>query len=86
MSLFIELRRVSRVAKRGTSRALKGSQPTMMMAMTGRQGGLGVRRISTTTHSNNRHVRPPTYHFKRLLMEACPNHAYPSGISSKTVA
>jgi hypothetical protein len=22
-------------------------------------------------------VRPPTYHFKRLFEEACPNHAYP---------
>jgi hypothetical protein len=49
-------------------------------------GGSGVRHILTTVHSDKRQGRPPTYHFKRLLMEACPNHAYPSGISSKTAA
>jgi hypothetical protein len=37
----------------------------------------GVRCISTTVHSDKRQVRLPTYHFKRLLEEACPNHAYP---------
>jgi hypothetical protein len=35
-----------------------------------------VRRISTTADSDKRQTRPPIYHFKRLLKEACPNHAY----------
>jgi hypothetical protein len=33
--------------------------------------------MSTAVHSNKRQVRPPTYHFKTLIKEACPNHAYP---------
>jgi hypothetical protein len=37
----------------------------------------GVRRSSITTRSDKRRARPPTDHFKRLLEEACPNHAYP---------
>jgi hypothetical protein len=40
-------------------------------------GGFGVRCISTVARSDERSVRPPTDHFKRLLKEACPNHAYP---------
>jgi hypothetical protein len=40
-------------------------------------GNSGVRRTSAATHSNKRPVRPPTYHFKMLLEEACPNHTYP---------
>jgi hypothetical protein len=40
-------------------------------------GSSGVRCISITAHSNMRLARPPIDHFKRLLEEACPNHAYP---------
>jgi hypothetical protein len=40
-------------------------------------GGFDVRCISTTTHNDKRSVRLPTDHFKRLLEEAYPNHAYP---------
>jgi hypothetical protein len=36
-----------------------------------------VRHSLATTHSDKRQVRPPTDHFKRLLEEACRNHAYP---------
>jgi hypothetical protein len=36
-----------------------------------------VGRILTTGHSEKRPTRPPTDHFKRLLEEASPNHAYP---------
>jgi hypothetical protein len=40
-------------------------------------GGSDVGQASTAVHGNSRLVRPPTYHFKRLFEEACPNHAYP---------
>jgi hypothetical protein len=40
-------------------------------------GSSGMGRISTTTQSSRRLVRMPTEYFKRLLEEACPNHAYP---------
>jgi hypothetical protein len=43
----------------------------------GEAAGAGVRGISTTTHSDKHQARPPTDHFKRLLEEACANHAYP---------
>jgi hypothetical protein len=36
-----------------------------------------MRCISIATLSNKRQVRPPKDHFKRLLNEACPKHAYP---------
>jgi hypothetical protein len=36
-----------------------------------------MRRISIAAHNDKRPVRPPMDHFKRLLEEACPNHAYP---------
>jgi hypothetical protein len=36
-----------------------------------------MRRISITVYSDKRPVGPPTDHFKRLLVEACQNHAYP---------
>jgi hypothetical protein len=36
-----------------------------------------MRCISTAVHSDKRRARPPTDHFKRLLEEANPNHAYP---------
>jgi hypothetical protein len=35
-----------------------------------------MRCISTIVRGNKRLVRPPMDHFKRLLEEACPNHAY----------
>jgi hypothetical protein len=40
-------------------------------------GGSGVRHCSTAARNDKCHARPPTDHFKRLLEEACPNHAYP---------
>jgi hypothetical protein len=40
-------------------------------------GSSGMGRISATTRSGSRSVRMPTKYFKRLLEEACPNHAYP---------
>jgi hypothetical protein len=43
----------------------------------GEVGGFGVRHISTTTHDDNHQARLPTDHFKWLLEEAYPNHAYP---------
>jgi hypothetical protein len=43
----------------------------------GEAGGSGVRHISTAAHSDKCQVRPPMDHFKRLLEEACQNHAYP---------
>jgi hypothetical protein len=43
----------------------------------GEAGGSGMRHISTTNHSDKRQARPPTDHYRRLLKEAYPNHAYP---------
>jgi hypothetical protein len=40
-------------------------------------GGSGGGHIATISHSNKHHTRPPTDHFKRLIEEACTNHAYP---------
>jgi hypothetical protein len=40
-------------------------------------GSSGMGRASATTHSSRRLAWSPTNHFKRLLEEACPNHAYP---------
>jgi hypothetical protein len=42
----------------------------------GEAGSSSVRHIPTAAHSNKRQARPPTDHFKRLLEEAYPNHAY----------
>jgi hypothetical protein len=39
-------------------------------------GDSDVRCISTIARNDKHPVRPPTDHFKRLLEEACPNHAY----------
>jgi hypothetical protein len=43
----------------------------------GEAGGSGMRRILIAARSDSRHARPPMDHFKRLLEEVCPNHAYP---------
>jgi hypothetical protein len=43
----------------------------------GEAGGSDVRCSSTAACSDKRQARPPMDHFKRLLEEACPNHAYP---------
>jgi hypothetical protein len=43
----------------------------------GEVGHSGARCVSTAAHGNKREARPPTDHFKRILEEACPNHAYP---------
>jgi hypothetical protein len=32
-----------------------------------------VGRIATSAHSGKRQAQPPTYHFERLLEEACPH-------------
>jgi hypothetical protein len=40
-------------------------------------GGSGMKRSSIATRSDKCQARPPTDHFKRLIEEACPNHAYP---------
>jgi hypothetical protein len=39
--------------------------------------GFAVRCTTTSAHNKKHQARPPMNHFKRLLMEACPNHAYP---------
>jgi hypothetical protein len=43
----------------------------------GEMGGFGMRGIMTAECNDKHQVRPPTYHSKRLLKEACRNHAYP---------
>jgi hypothetical protein len=43
----------------------------------GEAAGSDMRRILIATHSDSHHARPPMDHFKRLLEEACPNHACP---------
>jgi hypothetical protein len=40
-------------------------------------GGSDLRHTPTTACNNKRQARLPTDHFRRLLVEACPNHAYP---------
>jgi hypothetical protein len=40
-------------------------------------GSSGMGHISATTRNSRRSARMPTDYFKRLLEEACPNHAYP---------
>jgi hypothetical protein len=40
-------------------------------------GSFGVGQVLTAVHGNRHLVRTPIDHFKRLLEEACPNHAYP---------
>jgi ribosomal protein S27AE len=39
-------------------------------------GSTGMGHISTTTRSSRHSARMPTDYIKRLLEEACPNHAY----------
>jgi hypothetical protein len=39
-------------------------------------GSSSIGCISTIVRNNRHLVRPPTDHFKRLLVEACLNHAY----------
>jgi hypothetical protein len=43
----------------------------------GEASGSDVRCISTTARSNKCQTRLPGDHFKMLLEEDCPNHAYP---------
>jgi hypothetical protein len=43
----------------------------------GMAGGSSMGHVVTATQSNKRQVQPLTDHFKRLLEEAYPNHAYP---------
>jgi hypothetical protein len=69
--------RASRVAERGASSAFKGPQPTMMMATIGRwvAPAFGTSRPPHAATSVRCGRLQTTY--KRLLEEACPNHAYP---------
>jgi hypothetical protein len=47
-------------------------------------GGSDMRRIPTSARSDKHHARWPTDHFKSLLEEAYPNHAYPVRHNSRT--
>jgi hypothetical protein len=42
-------------------------------------GSFGMGCASATARSVRSWERTPTDHFKRLLEEVCPNHAYPVG-------
>jgi hypothetical protein len=44
----------------------------------GKACGSSMGHATTTAHNDKRQARPPTDHFKRLLEEACLNHAYPA--------
>jgi hypothetical protein len=39
--------------------------------------GSDLGHVMTATRSGKRQVQPPTDHFERLVMVACPNHVYP---------
>jgi hypothetical protein len=43
----------------------------------GETAGSGMRHTLTAGCNDKRQARLPMDHFKRLLDEACPNHAYP---------
>jgi hypothetical protein len=43
----------------------------------GKASSSDIGHVMTGVHSNKHQAWPPTDHFKRLLEEACPNHAYP---------
>jgi hypothetical protein len=63
--------------KCGKKRSKQRPQKTMTTTDHNREaGGSGVRCISTAAKGDKRQARQPTDHFKRLLKEACPNHAY----------
>jgi hypothetical protein len=81
---------LSDVAVHSTKEGFKGGKkrrkqrPQGDMTMTdhndgnnGKASGSDVGRVATVEHSNKRQERPPTYHFKRLLEESYPHHAYP---------
>jgi hypothetical protein len=64
----------------GNKRHKQRPQGTMTSHDNGRNweaGGSSVGYISTTMRSDKHLTRPPMYHIKRLLEEACLNHAYP---------
>jgi hypothetical protein len=68
--------------KGGKKRRKKCPQGSMTMANCddnndGEAGGSGVGHVVTATYSNKHQAWPPTDHFRRFLVEACPNHAYP---------
>jgi hypothetical protein len=42
----------------------------------GKVGGSGKGPVMTVVHNDKHQARSPTNHFKRLLEEACPKHAY----------
>jgi hypothetical protein len=60
--------------KRHTQR-LQGTMTTID-GHDGEAGASGVRRTPTATRNDKRWVRLPMDHFKSLLKEACPKHAY----------
>jgi hypothetical protein len=56
---------------------VKGGKKRHKQCLQGVVGGSGMRLTSTVARNDKHQVRPPMDHFKRLLEEACPNHAYP---------
>jgi hypothetical protein len=55
-----------------------GYDHSQIQARRQRKGGLHWHgHVVTATHSDKRQTWPSTDYFKRLLEEACPNHAYP---------
>jgi hypothetical protein len=60
----------------GKKRQKQCLQPAMTMATMGMQVAPRMRHSSVTAQSDKHQTRPPTVHIKRLLEEACPNHAY----------
>jgi hypothetical protein len=69
---------VLKATTRGVGSAFKGPwpRPAVTTTMTGRQEA-SVRCISIDTCNGKHSTSLPMDYFKRLLEEACPNHAYP---------
>jgi hypothetical protein len=81
----------SNIAIQGTMKDVKGGKkrwkqgPQSVTTAAGRDNdndskqadSSDIERIMTTGCSVKRHARPPTNHFKRVLEEAYPYHAYP---------
>jgi hypothetical protein len=71
-------RRPQIAIRRGKKRCKQ--HPQVGMTMTdhddGKAGGFGRGCITAAMCNDKHQARPPTDHLKRLLEEACPNHAY----------
>jgi hypothetical protein len=78
---------LSDITTQGTLEGIKGSRKSHKHCLHGtttttdgnnsEAGGFDVQGTQTTTHNDKCQLRLPTDQFKRLLEEACPNHAYP---------